>query len=245
MNGNISTEILKRTIAYFYLLAYCPVDSITDFKDVTRPLIRQFAEDGRVREEEYLKEVIPEVSRRIVAYHEGTREPSQEYVEALIQAAGEADQSPEKVTTYQEVIARIAQLPQRAKPENRLHRKKGCSFCSLPCWYGYFTLISEPQFNVLQEMLETETRKPPAEQSPIYAVWGFALRHLHQITGSDETYIITPEHLKNMSYCLLLLAMAKSRRALPEEQLLTFQAAGRDQVQRLSVLATLSNHRSK
>jgi hypothetical protein len=217
-------EAVKKTIAYFYLLSYCPPELCADFTEATAPLRKGLAESAGMSEAAYFKAVLPEVCRRIVSYHEGTREPSKEWVDALIKSAAKADKNAENASLFQDVMSQVARLPQRALPENRLHRKKGCQYCRRPCYYGYFTLISEPVFSGLQEMLEAETQKPAGERSPLQPVWGFTISHMANVMQTGQGYI-RREHLGNLAYCLLMLSMAKSRLAVPEAQLQAFQAA--------------------
>jgi hypothetical protein len=219
-----NVEALKKTIAYFYLLSYCPPELVADFKKATAPLRKGLAESAGMSEAAFFKAVLPEVCSRIVSYHEGTREPGREWVEKLAKTASKADKNAENVSLFQDVMAQVARLPQRALPENRLHRKKGCQYCRLPCHYGYFTLVSEPVFSVLQELLEAETRKPADDRSPLQPVWGFTISHLANVMQAGQGYI-RREHLGNLAYCLLMLSMAKSRLAVPETQLQAFQAA--------------------
>ncbi len=40
----------------------------------------------------------------------------------------------------------VSARPERAKANKRLHKQKGCRFCTAPCQYGYFSLMSEPDF---------------------------------------------------------------------------------------------------
>jgi hypothetical protein len=219
-----SIEALKKTISYYYLLSYCPPDQVTEFSDVTAPLRKSLADSAGMTEAAFFKAVLPEVCRRIVAYHEGTREPGKERVDALLKSAAKAEKNPENAMRFQEAMAQVARLPQRALPENRLHRKKGCQYCRLPCSYGFFTLVSEPVFSDLQKMLEAETQKPAPEQSPLRPVWGFTITHLAKTMESQQGYIHRA-HLGNLAYCLLMLSMAKSRLAVPEAQLQAFQTA--------------------
>jgi hypothetical protein len=224
-------DTLKKTIAYFYLLSYCPPVQIANFKQMTKPLRKALAGSAGMSEEAYFKKTIPEVCRRIVAFHEGTREPSPARIETLIHTALDADKSPQHALAFQIQVARVVRLKQRALPENRLHRKKGCQFCRLPCHYGYFTLVSDPQFVKLQELLAAEVKKPAAEQSPLSPVYSFTIQHIAKLMGTQGGFIEI-EHLINLSYCLLMLGMAKSRLALAEEQLRLFQLANQEVLRR-------------
>lgn len=220
----LPVEALKKAISYFYLLSYCPPERLADFRHITAPMRARLAKSAGMSEAAYFKAVIPDVCARVVAFHEDTRQPHSRWIDALVEAAGEADRSPEKALAFQQEMANVARLPQRAKPDNRLHRKKGCRYCRLPCHYGYFTLVSSPDLRRLQSMLEGEARYPEAERQVIRPLWGFAAMHLGQVAESQASFIHT-EHLANLAFCLLLLGMAKSRLVLPAEQLQAFQAA--------------------
>ena len=64
---------------------------------------------------------------------------------------------------------------------------------------------------------------------PLYgiAAYAFAMAHLGQVTGSTRGSLAL-ENLTNLAYCLLLLGMARSRRAVPERQLAIFQTASQN-----------------
>ena len=223
-------DTLKRTIAYFYLLSYCPPGRITDWAQKTAQLRKELAESAGMSEAAYFGMVTPEVCRRIVSFHQSTREPDQDWIDTLIDAAGGAAGGAQKAEAFQQAMTKVAGLPQRAKPEGWLHRKKGCQFCKAPCSYGYFTLISDPQFNELQELFAAEARKPAGQQSPWNPCLRFTLDHLQKIGGARQEFI-EARHLVNLSYCLLMLSIAKSRLPVPEQQLRLFQAAGQRYVQ--------------
>jgi hypothetical protein len=224
MTKGIAVWPLKRTIGYYYLLAYCPPEHIGDLKKAAKPLREDLARQADMTLTDYFSQATPEVCRRIVAFHQNSREPDQEIVDALTGKALPADRGRRKVEAFQEEMTRVAELPQRAEPDDRLHRRRGCQFCAAPCHYGYFTLVSDPRFDVLRMMLEEELQKPDAEQSLLYALWGFAIGHLSRALGVRAGWA-TAEHLGNLAYCLLTLATAKSRLPFPEEQLATLQEA--------------------
>jgi hypothetical protein len=227
----VPAEALKQAIAYFYLLCFCPPASVFDFKRNTAPFRRATAKSAGMGEEAFFKKALPEICRRIVAFHEGSREPDQALVAGLEKAAREADQNPANLIAFQIEMSKIARSKARALLENRLHRKKGCQFCRVPCRYGYFSLVSDPAMNRLKEMLEAETKKPAASQSPLTPLYGFTIQHLSRLAGVERNFIHV-EDLVNLSYCLLMLGMAKSRLAVPEEQLRLFQAANQEFIRR-------------
>ncbi len=224
MSTTLSADSIKKAISYFYLLSYCPPAKIGELKKSFSPLRKQLATTAKMKEAKFFKETLPEVCRRIVAFHEDTREPSPQWIDLLEKTATKADKSPEDAYAFQEAMSKVARLPQRALPDNRLHRKKGCAFCRLPCHYGFFSLVSDPKFDTLQDLLEAEVNRDRETQSAIRPVWRFTLSHLVQVLELNEGYSIHQGHLGNLSYCLLMLAMAKSRLALPEKQLKVYQA---------------------
>ena len=172
---------------------------------------------------DHFRDALPDVCWRIVAFHQATRDPDQGAVDALIKVAKKADSSEKGAAAFQAVMAEIAESPGRAKPDNRLHRRKGCRFCAAPCRYGYFTLVSDPVFKNMLALLNAENSKPADQRNPVNVLWTYTTTHLWSVLGVREGFI-RADHLGNLSYCLLLLAMAKSRFALPEKQLQAFQA---------------------
>ncbi|MBT3190458.1 MAG: hypothetical protein HN855_04405 [Anaerolineae bacterium] len=231
MSIKFPAETIKKTIAYFYLLSYSPPAKIGEMKKSLAPLLKELIESAETSEFSFYEEVIPEVCRRIVAFNEDSREPSEKWIERLAETASKADESPQDMHEFQKEMSLVARLPQRALPDNRLHRRKGCAFCKLPCHYGFFTLVSDPDFASLQEMLNAEVKRTKETQSAIRPVWHFALTHLKQVTGEVDGYTVQQGHLGNLSYCLLMLAMAKSRLALPEKQLKVYQAINQELIQ--------------
>jgi hypothetical protein len=224
MSNNIQVENIKKVIAYLYLLSFCPAEKVPEFTNLLSSYRESLAEKEGMTEKEFMKNAIPEACDRIIAYHEGTRQPDKNLVKNLIDASEKVDSDQKAALAFQEIFEEIYQLSGRAKPENRLHRKKGCDLCNSPCRYGYFALVSDPQISVLQRMLEEEGQKPVNEQTPFNPVWGFTLSHLASLTGLEQGFI-SIEHLGNLAYCLLLLATAKSRKPIPERQLQIFQDA--------------------
>ena len=219
----VSVDLLKKAVSYYYLLSYIPPGRITEFNESTSALRRSLAEKAGMEEAAFFEAVIPEVCQRIAAFHLDTPEPDPQLVDALVKAASEGDRDSEAAAAFQVEMAKVARLKPRALPENRLHRKKGCAYCRLPCYYGYFSLVSEPDFRGLQRLLELEAGLPKDEQNPLRPVWAFAISHLARITQANQG-VIQQVHLGNLAFCLLMLSSAKSRLALPEAELQTFQA---------------------
>jgi hypothetical protein len=180
---------------------------------------------------DYFTQAVPEACRRIVAFHQQTREPDRGMTVTLTEAARIAHASTTTATIFANQMAQVTGLPGRAKPDNRLRRNKGCQLCAAPCRYGFFALTSKPNYGLLHKLLEIETQKPPQEQDPVRATWTFATGHLWRSLGLEQGYI-TAYHLGNLAYCLLTLGMSKSRYVLPEKELQTFQATNQALIRR-------------
>jgi len=230
MAMNFRADTVKKTISYFYMLSFCPPANLEDFNKASGELRKQLAKDAGMPQKEFFSEMIPQVCWRIVAFSQSSREPDQTLVDQLSKLAESAAQNSESLSAFQDQMLEIAALPGRAKADNRLHRKKGCRFCEAPCRYGYFSLVSDPQFNLLQQILAAETKKEKGKQNPISAVWSFAITHLMSLMGTEKGYI-SAQHLGNLAYCLLMLSMAKSRYPLPEKQITAFQQANQRLIQ--------------
>jgi hypothetical protein len=222
MSETITAEILKKSISYYYLLSFCPPEQLEKFKKCTAKFLKSLLHESKIGQEEFFSQVIPQVFHRIVGFHEDSRDPNNEIVEALSEPASKALESKEYLQSFQAEMIKVSELGPRVKPENRLHRKKGCDFCRQPCRYGYFTLVSEPRFNLLQKMFNEESRKPTKEQSASRLVSEYTGKHLDQFYQS-ETLPMQREHFGNLAFCLLMLSMAKSRKAIPVDQIKTFQ----------------------
>jgi hypothetical protein len=231
MKTTISAGSMKKTIAYFHLLSFCPPDKLADFKRNTASMLKDLAGKAGMKEKAYLAKALSEVCQRIVAFHQATREPDPKLVETLVEAARTADKNAKSLTAFKEQMSRVASLPGRAKPENRLHRNKGCRLCAAPCLYGYFTLVSDPLFSRLQELFAEESGKPANKRTPLMPVYVFTVDHLLKIYGTEEGYC-EKTHVGNLAYCLLLLGMAKSRMAFPEAQTRLFQEANQEFIRR-------------
>ncbi len=128
-------------------------------------------------------------------------------------------------------MAEIAALPARAGAANRLLQDKGCRSCAAPCRFGFFILMSNPRFARLQELLAEETAKPAPVQSPLNPALGFAVAHLLDLTGEEKGFLRV-EDLANLSFCLLVWGMARSRLPSPGEYLRRFQAASQEYIRR-------------
>jgi len=220
MPPQIPANIIKGTIDYYYLAAFCPPAYLDRFKQHSRGLRESLARGAGVEIGAYLVSVIPEVCWRIVAFHEQTREPDRKRVLTLTQAALNAESNPQALAVFQARMREVAALPERAKPANRLHRRKGCALCAAPCRYGFFTLVSDPVFAPLRKMLEEGAES--GRQDVVHALWTYTTSHLWRVMGARQGFV-SVDHLGNLAYCLLLLATARSRRPMPEAQLRAFQ----------------------
>lgn len=225
MEMEYPAESLKKTICYYYLLAFCPAEDVEALKKAAQPLREAVTKEAGLGILEYFTKAPDEISHHIMAFHQGTRQPDEDWVKALAGKMKAADSNPSKAQEYQQMMTLVARLPQRAQPRNRLHHRRGCQFCAAPCHYGYFSLVSEPDFEVLANILDDENAKLPDDKAPITAVNLFSLLHIHKALEipSGSTLYIHYDHLANLSYCLLALGTAKSRLPFPEEQLRLFQ----------------------
>ncbi|MBN1993457.1 MAG: hypothetical protein JW953_12220 [Anaerolineae bacterium] len=224
MSNPLPTAGLQMTIAYLHLMAFCPPEYIWHLKASSEPLRQGLAKQAGLSPEEYLAKVLPEACRRIVAFHQDTKEPDEAVVMALTTAATEAETSPEAAWRFSQKLASLAEESERAKAKNRLQGKKGCQFCQSPCAYGFFTMVSKPNYDHLRELLEAETKKSLEEQDVVNTVWSFAMGHLWRTLGIKQAYI-SADHLGNLGYCLLTLGTAKSRYPFAANKMETFQQA--------------------
>jgi hypothetical protein len=220
MSKSINAEAVKKMICYYYLVSFCPPEYMRTGA----------AKSAGLKMKDFTNAVVPEVAFRMAAYQQATREPDKDIVEDLAKAMKVADGKPEKAEAYQLLMREIATHPGRAKKDNRLHRKKGCHLCTAPCQYGFFTLISDPVFRHLLAMLNAENQKPTAQRDPVNVLWTYTTTHLWGVLGAKEGFI-RADHLGNLSFCLLLLATAKSRFAFPEKHLTAFQTMNQRVIQ--------------
>jgi hypothetical protein len=220
MSSRIPANLIRRTIGYYYLAAFCPPTYLGQFRQHSLILRANLARAAGMQEAPFFGAAVPEVSWRIVAFHQQTREPDRKLVQQLVQVCLASVSSPQALAAFQACMGEVAALPGRAKPTNRLHRRKGCALCAAPCKYGFFTLVSDPQFRVLRQLLE----QPDASGSRdvVHILWTYTTSHLWQTLGARQGFV-SADHLGNLAYCLLLLATARSRRPMPEPQLRAFQ----------------------
>jgi hypothetical protein len=222
MSKPISAEAVKTMLNYYYLVAYCPPQNVKQLAVMSKEMRSALAKQAGLKMKAFTAASAAEAAFRVVAYHQATREPEKETVEALAGKMESADGSPGGASAYQSLMAEVAGHPGRAKPSNRLHRQKGCALCAAPCRYGFFTLISDPVFSNLLAMLNAENQKPAETRDPVNVLWTFTTTHLWATLGVKEGFV-RADHLGNLSFCLLLLATARSRFPVPEKQLTAFQ----------------------
>ena len=102
MIQEIPVESIKKTIAYFYLLSFCPPEKVPELKRLLTPFREHLAEQAGMSQKALFANAIPEACARIVSYHQGAREPDQKTVKALIGAAKKADSTRKSAAAFQE-----------------------------------------------------------------------------------------------------------------------------------------------
>lgn len=222
--NRLPASTLKNTILYLCNLSFAPPERVAEMRLAGDRLREQ-------RGAEIWPQAVWEASRLMVAFQQASRNPEKNLIEGLARAALNADSSPQACRAFGEELDKLAALPGRARDINRLHRKRGCQLCAAPCRYGYFSLLSEPNFETLQQILEAENRKPSEIRRPVHAVWQYSLKHLSQTTGAGQWHI-NARHLGNLAFCLVTLATTKSRYPFPEEQIRKFQELNQQLIQK-------------
>lgn len=231
MTKQISVESLRVTIGYLYLLWFCPPDRVYEFYQASEPLRRGLASDAGLSEEEYFGITIPEACRHILAYHTPGGKVDNDVSTKLTKAAQTAARSPEDASQFGTIMAEVANLPGRTKINERLVAERGCQFCETPCRYGYFILITEPEFTSLSELLASETDKNNQGSDAVRILWAFANEHIWRTLGLAQSYI-TAGHLGNLAYCLLSIGTSKSRRRYKKAAYQAFQRVNQELIQR-------------
>ena len=221
MREGIPAQQIRKGINFLYLLYFCPTNKLSAFsaeaKKYTQELERLTSSNNVSILDIYLA-----ACSRIIEFHTNSREVDEDILSGLVGSAIHALKSEENLTMFQIEMETIRALPQRTDMKNRLHRKKGCFLCERPCRYGYFSLISDPNFSNLLTHLREESDKDLEEKNVIRAVWTFTIKHLWEVMDCNQAFI-GADHLGNLSYCMLLLATAKSRFSFPEKLMLFFQ----------------------
>jgi len=221
MAETLTVQEIRASVGYLYLLSFCPPDQIHAFTQAGLPLRSGLALQAGEPEGEFFARSIPESCRRITAFHQRLPDPDQQLVSELSTAALAAQQEPLAAYLFQQQMDRICSLPARAEPAKRLRPTQGCQLCQAPCRYGFFVLVSRPDYTVLEKLLE-QYRDEPEPGGALKAAWSFTTSHLWRTLGTRQGYI-SPFHLGNLSFCLLVLAMAKARFPYPESELALFQ----------------------
>lgn len=224
-------EGLRQTASYLHLLSFCPPEHIHNFKQAGAPLRKALAGRADLAVPEYFSRTIPEACRKMVEFYLKDHMDNERFVDTFNRSARLAHQSPQAAWAFSTLMALLAGSPERAGIQYRLRSTRGCQFCAAPCRYGHFLLVSAPDYDLLQRLLEEEAAKP-AGQDPLRATWRFALAHLWRTLGITQAYV-SSAHLGNLAYCLLVLGMAKARFPFPEEELKRFQAANQLLIRRL------------
>ena len=232
MATSISKEAIKKMVCYYYLVSFWTPEYIGELKKTSRKMRTKYARETGLKMKEFTDLVVPEVARRIMAFHTATPEPEKTAVEELTRVMKGSDNNPKKAAAFQAAMREVSAHLNRAKVNKRLHNQKGCRFCTAPCQYGYFSLMSEPDFITLMAMLDAENHKIAEERNAVNALWMYSREHFWSVIEKQEGYI-SAYHLGNLSYCLLMLGTAKSRFVLPEKELLTYQALNQRTIRNL------------
>lgn len=232
MPPTLTPEAIRKMVSYYYLLAYGPPQYFEDNQRASRAMRTRLAEANSLSLEEFREAAAAESAFRMAAFQGATRSPEKSMVEMLRRVLLRADGNQEEQANFLKVMLAVTAHPGRAKENNRLHRQKGCAFCTMPCRYGFFTLMVEPDFKTLLGMLDAENQKLAAERDPVLVLWSYTTRQIWNLLEAKNG-VISPIHLGNLSYCLLLLGTAKSRFALPEKELQAYQRLSQAKIQEL------------
>jgi hypothetical protein len=224
MKSTLKANSIKQTIVYLLLLSFLPVDRLAEFKKHSSIIVKKLATQNGLTEKDFQDKAISEACYRIVAFHQATREPTLELVNDLVKSAKNAEKDTKSLAAFKQQMLVLTAFPGRARVENRLHRNKGCRYCSEPCRFGLFTLASDPNFVQLKELFAAESQKPAEDQTPLMPVYLFTIDHLMKFQDSNES-IYDKKEIANLAFCMLMLGMAKSRTAFPEAQIRLFQEA--------------------
>ena len=232
MAKSASKKAISKMVCYYYLVSFWTPEYIGELKKASRKMRSKLAKETGLPMKEFIDLVVPEVASRVMAFHSAAPVPEEEAVKELTRVMKGADNNPKKAAAFQAAMRVVAAHPGRAKVNKRLHKNKGCQFCVAPCQYGYFSLMSEPDFIALKAMLDEENNKIAEERNAVNVLWTYTREHFWSVLEKQEGYI-SAYHLGNLSYCLLILGIAKSRFALPEKELLTFQALNQRTIRNL------------
>ncbi|MBN1266381.1 MAG: hypothetical protein JXA25_12865 [Anaerolineales bacterium] len=89
-----------------------------------------------------------------------------------------ADGNIKEIAAFLGMMFKIAAHPGREKNDNRLHHKKSCDLCTMPCRYGYFTLMVEPDYESLLALLDAENKKLVEERDPVRVLWTYTMQQI-------------------------------------------------------------------
>jgi len=229
--GSIPASIIKAAINYLFLMAFCPPQKANDFQQAMKPYRQKLTRLAGVPEQVFFDAILPPACQYIVSFQQASRYPDEALVIDLLTAARLAAEQPDSLPTFQSQWASITALPGRAKSDNRLHRNKGCRLCTSACRYGYFSLVSEPDMTRMQSIIKEEANRLVEQRSPLAALYTFSLLHLVTLSGVKPA-LIRAEDLAGLSFCLLLLGMAKSRLPVPDTQLHLIQSGNQEYIRR-------------
>jgi len=232
MAGGIHAEAVRKMVGYYYLLSYAPPQHFTEIEAAGRGMQARHAAKAGLDPVKFQQAAAAEAAFRITAFHGAVRTPPKELVLVLQRTLLGANGSLEARENFLKIMLAVSGHPARAKQTNRLHRRKGCDLCSMPCRYGFYSLMAEPDYPALQSMLESENQKPAGERDPVRVLWSFAAQQIWH-TLENRAGVISPIHLGNLSYCLLLLGTAKSRFAMPEKEFQAYQRLNQARIQQL------------
>jgi len=229
VENRLTSSSIRKIINHCLLLAYCPPEQLSGFWDASQLLRQRAAEENHISEKEFFPRAVLEACKQIVSFHQNTTTPEESLVRKLSEAVQEAGNATEALLKYQQLMQILTGSPERANLKNRLHRKRGCGFCTAPCFYGYYSIISTPDFGLLEQVLMNEKQKNAAQHRLILTLWAFTRFHLRNTLGSKDDFI-TVKHLGNLSFCLYLLATAKSRYPFQEKAIIGLQQANQEMI---------------
>ena len=209
---------IKSALFYYLLLSCATPESIEQWPAVREQL-------GI-----HTDKIIHDVCQRIVSFHHAKRYPDEQLVHELETIVRKADSSVQDCFEFQQIMAQLAALPARSKMKNRLHCKRGCQFCAFPCRYGYLSLLMELDLSRMEVLIKTEAEKLNGRRKVVSPIWQFTMEQIGKCLPINHVWQITPEHLGNLSYCLLALATSKSRFPYPAAEMNQFQNMNQNEI---------------
>ena len=73
----ISSEAIRKMVCFYYLVSFWAPEYIGDLKKASRKMRTKLARETGLKMKEFIDLVVPEVARRIVAFHLATQEPEE------------------------------------------------------------------------------------------------------------------------------------------------------------------------